>query len=523
MVVIRASGEEILNTLGEEGASLIEKFASVIGYSVEADAEGLRVEFNPDRPDLFSLPTLARAIRTYHGDDAEYKVVDGHVTVYVDRSVAPYRGNFACFVARGNPIGGNLRALIDYQERLHESIGKDRVKAAIGLHDLSKVSPPFTYRGLRPDETVFTTYDGSVTGTPESVVREHEKGRQYGGLLPPGVYLGIVDSTGGILSLPPMVNGSKSRVDEGTREFFIDITGTEDKAVKDAMHLLAFFFLSLGYSLERCKVSGGSSLAGSFREMEVSGREVKRIIGTEVNGVCGLLRRFGYRCEEHGNSAQVGVPPWRVDVMGPVDIIEDVAKSMGYDSVPETVIMTGHFGNPQPQAMDDRMLRELMVSLGYQEVMTFVVTSQSLYSGRSYRGGVEVVNPKSLDFSVVRDRIYLNLLDFVSRNRRYGFPQKLFEIGDVVVGGRQEHRLSCVAVDTKGAFSEVMRAYEVIRDRFLGGTARIREREVEDMIPGRSGSVRIGDLEIGLIGEVHPETLDGFQIQYPAAVLEIRF
>ncbi|WP_075056376.1 hypothetical protein [Thermogymnomonas acidicola] len=114
MVVIRASGgEEILNTLGEEGgASLIEKFASVIGYSVEADAEGLRVEFNPpDRPDLFSLPTLARAIRTYHGgDDAEYKVVDGHVTVYVDRSVAPYRGNFACFVARGNPIGGNLRA-----------------------------------------------------------------------------------------------------------------------------------------------------------------------------------------------------------------------------------------------------------------------------------------------------------------------------------------------------------------------------------------------------------------------------
>ncbi|WP_075056374.1 hypothetical protein [Thermogymnomonas acidicola] len=42
--------------------------------------------------------------------------------------------------------------------------------------------------------------------------------------------------------------------------------------------------------------------------------------------------------------------------------------------------------------------------------------------------------PKSLDFSVVRDRIYLNLLDFVSRNRRYGFPQKLFEIGDVVVG-----------------------------------------------------------------------------------------
>lgn len=186
------------------------------------------------------------------------------------------------------------------------------MKAAIGLHDLSKVSPPFTYRGgLRPDETVFTTYDGSVTGTPESVVREHEKGRQYGGLLPPGVYLGIVDSTGGILSLPPMVNGSKSRVDEGgTREFFIDITGTEDKAVKDAMHLLAFFFLSLGYSLERCKVSGGSSLAGSFREMEVSGREVKRIIGTEVNGgVCGLLRRFGYRCEEHGNSAQVGVPP----------------------------------------------------------------------------------------------------------------------------------------------------------------------------------------------------------------------
>ncbi|WP_162509162.1 hypothetical protein [Thermogymnomonas acidicola] len=81
-----------------------------------------------------------------------------------------------------------------------------------------------------------------------------------------------------------------------------------------------------------------------------------------------------------------------------------------------------------------------------------------------------------------------------------------------------------MAVDTKGAFSEVMRAYEVIRDRFLGGTARIREREVEDMIPGRSGSVRIGDLEIGLIGEVHPETLDGFQIQYPpAAVLEIRF
>ena len=123
-------------------------------HDTEPGCEDMDVEFFPDRPDLYSVEGLARALRAFLDIEPgmkRYEIADGDVEVTVDPSVKELRPWFLCGVVRGVDIDDEfLRSMMELQEKLHITIGRKRSKLAIGIHDLNKVEPPFVYKLADP-------------------------------------------------------------------------------------------------------------------------------------------------------------------------------------------------------------------------------------------------------------------------------------------------------------------------------------------------------------------------------------
>lgn len=531
MVVIKGSGKDLAEKYGKDFLSRLSDFADIIGYSIEGDSEDIKVEFNPDRPDLFSFPSLNNAMKCYY--DKNFWILESMkysgISFKVDPGVEKLRAFTTGFVASGLEIGNMLDHLMEYQERIHDNIGKNRLKVSIGIHDLDKVSPPFFYRAADRNKVKFTTYDGLVSGSAGQILEQHPKGRDYAALIPSDTLVPVIfDSNNEIMSLPPVINGSASRLEEKSRNLFVDITGNDRKAVRDAYYLLAYEMKNLGYRVQAADVQGTS---GVLRDTGFDGRlirlsrgEFARITGMNLSrdSAIVLLRKMGYQAEPSSEWIDVAVPGNRVDVMGQVDLIEDVVKAYGMSRVKEKPMDLPLIGKSNPSNDFSELLRDALTGAGFQEVRTFVVSSGSYYTGLSYKGGVEVLNPKSLDYSVVRDRLNINMLELLRINKRRSLPQNIFEIGDVYNEGEQETRLCIMVMDSDASFSRIKQAIDYIAVRLGISRTEIRAEEVESFIQGRSGRIYLDGTETGFAGEVHPEMLQKFDLQVPVVAAELK-
>ena len=254
MVVIKETASNLTDTYGDNFIPRVQKFSTVIGYSVELEDGELKVEFNPDRPDLFSFVSLKAAIETYDGRKSwtPLKFSDKEIGFKIEPAVRDLRPFALAFHCQGPVIGRNFRDLIDFQERIHQSIGKNRSKVSIGIHDLKNVKVPIIYKAVNVEDVKFTTYDNLVSGTALDILNKHPKGIEYRDLIRAKTRVPIIeDANHSVLSMPPVVNGNISTVSENTSDFFIDITGTDPKTLRDAFYLLAYFFLPKPFTLSK--------------------------------------------------------------------------------------------------------------------------------------------------------------------------------------------------------------------------------------------------------------------------------
>ncbi len=534
MVVLRADRIQIEQLFGPDFLEKLSRFSQVIGYTVESEGTDIKVEFNPDRPDLFSFTTLESAIRIFflESEIPRQKTVTGNVAFNITEEAVKLRPYVTSFACRGGKIGHRLRDLIDFQEKIHQTIGKDRYKVSIGIHDIERLNPPFRYISMPRDKASFIPYDGTREMTAEEILAIHEKGRQYSHLLVSDNVPIIQDSLGQVLSMPPVVNGIASKVSESTCNFFIDITGTDMKSTSGASLLLRNFFQSAGYSIEETRQRGGIKyseiLSYDGRKISIRMSETRKILGItslKFDDISISLRKMGYTFPTiQGSTAgtiPVCVPGHRLDVMGEVDIIEDIGKALGYGSVPELRPSLDLVGSLRDDTRLKDTIREISAGLGFQEVMTFVVTASKFSDGLQMETGTEIKNPKSQDFNVLRDRLRLNILDLLRINKRRNLPQHIFEVGDVVINLSQKTHLCYAITDSRAGFSSIKQYLVALLQRFGKGDPVFMPEKFPEFIPGRSGRILIDGKEYGVIGEIHPETLQKFDLANPVAIFEI--
>ena len=168
-----------------------------------------------------------------------------------------------------------------------------------------------------------------------------------------------------------------------------------------------------------------------------------------------------------------------------------------------------------------------MIGLGFLEVITFTLTNERVqydYMRRNrpkpWEGYVPVMHPLTEDHTIIRTDILPKLLEVLSQNKHHPMPQKIFEVGDVVVGMKNKLRLAACITHSKANFAEIRSVVQAVMKE-LGVQWYVEESDDEAFIEGRRADVMVKDKKVGVFGEIHPEVLERFELVNPVVGFEI--
>jgi phenylalanyl-tRNA synthetase beta chain len=512
------------------------------------DAE-VKIELNDtNRPDTWTPEGIARQLRGCIGEGyPEYAFLsqDPVGRVEVDASVEAIRPYVGAFLARGRAITDELlRSLVQTQEKLSDTFGRKRKDVAAGIYKLDLVKLPVQYTTVAPDDTGFVPLGETRVMTPVEILASHPKGVEFAPCLQ-GIdrYPLLKGDDGRVLSMPPIINSADlGQVEVGDQDFFVEFTGTTLEVMNVAVSIMAADMADRGFKIERLATvypydtPWGREVIfphDAALNLDVPLERIHRGIGVKLpdDEVVELLERFGLKVErKDGGTLNVQAPFYRNDLLHPMDIVEDVAICRGYDSFPHHSPESYTVGRLSDLELRTVRFRERLVGLGFQEMATPVLTHRAKVTERMGRGGedlVEILNPMSENFGVIRDSLLPTLLEVESQSYRAAYPHRIFEAGEGArqapgtVLGTETRRFVCgLVAHAETGFAEIHSVLDSLLQG-LGFGYRLQACEIAGFLEGRSGAILIGDLEVGVIGEIHPEVLDRWGIKVPAAALEI--
>ncbi len=538
MPVVKLRLRELRRMLGVEVSTeeLLERMP-MLGCDVEeVEGEHVYVEYFPNRPDLYSVEGVARAYRAFFGIEPglrEYTAEEPEVQMRVDRGVEGVRPFIACCEVLNAKLDGELVGeLMELQEKLHWALGRNRRRASIGVHDLREVEPPLRYAAAGGEELRFVPLGESREMSLAEVLREHPKGREYGHILRGSRVPVVLDSEGKVLSLPPVINSELTRVTEESEHLLIEVTGTDRRAVKHALNVIATAMGERGFGLRKVEVLYPELTEVTPElepeEMVLEVGYVRRMLGFGIGEeeVVESLRRMGYGAEAEGGRVRVRVPCYRCDILHLIDLVEDVAIGYGYERLPEALPEIPSAGVELEAEALEQKLRALLPGYGFTEVLNLMLSNpgENFMSMRRSGEAVEVSNPISEEHTIVRTSLLPKLLATLRQNRHHELPQRIFEAGDVLLldDGRVERRrrVAMAVIHAKAGFAEIRGiAQGVLRD--FGAEAEFVPHEDGAFLKGRCAAVVVSGRLAGVLGEVHPEVLERFELEYPVAALEL--
>jgi phenylalanyl-tRNA synthetase beta chain len=498
-----------------------------------------------NRADLWNIEGLVRTLRLLLGLERglrRYNTVKEIADVYVDEKLANIRPYIGCSVIKNlkltDPI---IRAVMQLQDKLDHTYGRNRRRTSIGLYNFDLMTPPFTYTVAKSTEVSFVPLGFEKKMNLKEILKRHPKGQEYGSILRGNsVYPILLDNEKRVLSFPPIINSNDlGRVTEDTRNVLVEVTGTDDESVLNTLRIVTLSLIDRGgkaYST-RVHYSDGSLtvVTPSFetRQMDLDVGYANKVLGLELKDhkVVELLEKAGFGVAKlQRNKMKVEIPCYRIDVMHPVDLIEDVAIAYGYDKIKPFWRKLSTRGGAKPwQAFFD-VARDLMTGLGFQEVLTFSMTNpMNLFTKMNVKKQriVELANPKVQTLTSLRSWMLPSLLEFLSYNLHIEYPQKVFEIGTLTVLNEKRetrtedvHALAAVISHANASFTEIKSALDAILIN-LGLEWRIRETDHPSFIEGRVGKVVVNRTEVGIIGEIHPKVLEAWTLENPTAAFEL--
>lgn len=537
MPVVTFSYDDLISLIGREVSleTLMDRVPQ-LGADVHSYDEGTRemsIEFFPDRPDLYSVEGAARALRTFLGYESgltRYQVEDSDVVLYLDESIKEVRPFMVAGVIEDITItDAFIRSLMEMQEKLHLTMGRKRSKVSIGIHDMDKVTPPFTYKAVEPGSVSFVPLGKTESMDLREILQRHEKGVDYAYILDgKDRYPLLVDSRGEVLSFPPIINGVLTTVTEDTKNVFLDVTGTDLSAISGALNIVATSMAERGGRIKRVKLQGtqqGMTPDLEPREWMLDVAATNALLGLDLDagGMAKALAKMGFEAAPAGEQVRVLAPAWRLDLIHPVDLMEDVAKGHGYENFGRSLPAQQTFGSELLVNKAADVARQLMVGYGYMEATTLTLSSvkDQFEKMRLPQGEVvEVLNPISEDHTCLRVSLLPSLMMVLRRNKHRDLPQRLFEVGDVMRGIKRRRNLAGVSISARASFTEVKSLVESIM-RDLSVKYVIQPSSAGTYLEGRGADVMVNGRCIGSFGEMHPQVIVDFELGYPIAAFEL--
>ena len=555
-------GSLVENPLGQDEA----KSCNFCGYESETafqpagKQQAMRLDLLADRPDLFDVGGLARALRGTLGIESglpNYAVKPSGLTVTVDKSLgdkSSYRPYIACAVMTLPPVDEmSLIAIMKLQENLHWGVGRDRKLSSIGVYDMATISGDIAYRTIDPDKEPFVPLgmpDTNMTG--RQILESHPKGVAYAELLASHKrYPVLVDAKRQVLSMPPIINSDETKLKKGTTRVFIDVTGISQAAVTKSLDTLVCSLAEIGSEIETVTIvdADGSKRTTpdlTPRSKDIDLAEAKRWLGLPLDeeSLAGALRKMRFdvvqadivQATNDKNSKlpaprSVLYPAYRTDIRHMVDLFEDVAIGFGYGNIEPRLVRSMTVGAPRPEEVLSDRVRQILVGLGYSEIMSLPLTTEEHQFERlrlpTPDRYAEVTNPKLKAYNVVRGHLLGGIFEALRENRRRPMPQRMFEIDNVVAlddsaetGAAEYRKVALAEIGRESGFATARSVVDAML-RELGWQAEYKAVEHPTFVPGRAAEVSMGGKPIGVVGEVHPEVLSNFGLTYPVALAEL--
>ncbi len=530
MPVITIYYDDIEELSGLEKETVIKRIP-MMGCDIERiEDDHVDIEFFPNRPDLYSPEGVARAIRGFLEIETglrDFQVTNSGLEITKDAGLENIRPYLACAVVSGMKFNSrSIESLMALQESLHWAVGRNRKKVSIGVHDLGKIKPPFRYIAQDPDFR-FKPLDFTEMMTMREILEKHPKGVKFAYILEKfDKYPLILDSEDNVLSFPPIINGELTRVTEDTTDLFIEVTGL-GPAVSVALNIVVASLAERGGKIGSVSIDGKMQTPQLAPEkMKLTTSEVQEHLGFMITNdeIVHCLEKMRYAAKALGNNIDVSVPAYRSDILHNCDLIEDIAIGYGFEKIKPELPGTLTTGKAHPISKLKDSLCEIMVGLGYSEVMPFTLTNERMQFDKMRRkkaeGITQILYPISEDHTIVRPTILPNMLEIISINKHRELPQRIFEVGEVVLDCRTHQRFGAVAIHPQANFTEIQASVDaVMRERRM--EYEIAESNDPAFLDGRRADIMCNGKKVGVFGEIHPEVISNFGLEHPIIGFEM--
>ena len=530
----------------------------------------IEINLTPNRPDCTGVNGIARDLgATLLGK-------------FKDRSVKPVAGKFPCPVTVTLDFGATpplcpafgLRLVRgvkngpspDWLQRRLTAIGLRPINTLVDitnfltfdrarpLHvfDAAKVHGHLTVRRARAGETLLAL-DGKTYTLDESmcVIADEKSVESLAGIMG-GEASGCSEQTNDVLIesalWEPLVvaqTGRKLGINSDARYRFE--RGVDPAFMIPGLELATQMVLDLcGGEPSEIVVAGNP--AAPERVIDFPADEVKRLAGLEVPlvEIKRVLGHLGFFAAGQGRSMKAAVPSWRPDVEGKADIVEEVVRIVGVDSIPATPFGRGDAPRKPvltPLQARNRKAKRALAARGMVEAVTWSFISKP--QAELFGGGkpeLALANPIASDLSDMRPSLIPGLVASAQRNADRGFSDlALFEVGQVFTGDQPEDQLTAATGVRRGlsksaglgrhwsggAAADVYDAKADALGVLAAAGAPMQALQIVPggpawFHPGRSGTIQIGPQNVlGHFGELHPRALEALDAEGPLVAFEV--
>lgn len=545
-------GIMILGRVEDGGPAVGERLVDVLGLDGDVVYE---LEVNPNRPDALCVAGVARDLAARLGlpftlPESDVAPVGTPVTerVSVDVAAPDLCGRFVV-VALDNVVVGPSPAWL---RRRLEAVG---MRSVNNLVDISNYvmwelgAPNHAYdadrlgAGGAPVLRARWAVDGEEIETLDGVLRTLGVGD--------GV---IADGADRPVGIAGVMGGASTEIDETTRSILVEFAWWDPMTIArssrrlglrseasarfergtdpEVIDLAARRFAELAVSCGATVAPGMVDTQGGWtapQPVRVRTARVNALLGTSLDSgqVAAAIEPIGFRCEPDGADLIVHIPTWRPDTVTETDVVEEVARHIGYASLPVRRPSRSTTGSLSERQLLRRRLRSLCVGVGASEAMPTPLLSEADLERCELAGPwVTITNPLAVEESVLRTSLRPGLLAAVAHNASHRIDAvSLFEVGRVFHPGEGDGVLPAepehLAVILAGAEAPAaVRVLDVLADA-LRVHLTLEAAELPGLHPTRSATVLLGDAVAGSVGEIDPEVLAAYGIGTSVAWLEL--
>ncbi len=523
MPTITLNKHDLLSMIGRKVSDeQLKERIPMLGTQLEGfEGNEITVEVFPNRPDMLTEEGFARALSSFLNVKTglrAYKVNPSSYRFTVDKKVKKVRPAVAAAVIKNIKMdNATVKSVMDMQEKLTVTHGRNRKKVAIGMHNLDAITFPLIYT-TKPRDFSFTPLDTRKSYTLNQILELHPKGREFGYLLENQQEFPIwIDKRGQVLSMPPIINSEETKIAPTTKNLFVDITGTDQRAVEQALNIIVSNLADRGGVIY--KVNNFPSM--NPKRISINIREINKHLGLDLKSqeIKKLLERMGMTLR----GTTVLCPSYRTDILHPIDIVEDIAIAYGYDKFTPEIPRVATIAEENAFEKIKNKIADILIGLGITEVSTYHLTNKELQTTlmNTILECIDILNPKSAEYNTLRAWVIPSLLEVLKTNKHNEYPQRIFEIGTIFKkSGEEAAHLAVVLADTDANFTHIKQILDALAIS-LSLKITCKETEHPSFIRGRVARVSCNNKEIAYIGEIHPQVLQNFGLETPVAACEL--